>query len=298
MREAHLRDFIAVADAGSVRAAARRLKLTQGAVSKNLQALERDFGVPLLHRTTRGVEPTEAGRVLLRRARSADAEMRKAREEIDLLAGQAPDAVNVGMSPTAESLLLATTVQNFRGQYPDAEVKVRSGTVHDLMAMLREGVLDVAAASLGMAGPDPGVKVERLLSTEFVVVAREGHPLAKTRDLRDLAGCEWVHGARHEFGTMVAEMFRKAKLPPPRFAVQRDAFSTLLFLLLQSDYLAVATEKALAPFCRPGLLAQVPLDVKPGISILSLLTPASRPLTPQAQLLANELRRAARRHRR
>ncbi|NML46734.1 LysR family transcriptional regulator [Ramlibacter sp. G-1-2-2] len=298
MREAHLRDFIAVADTGSVRAAARRLKLTQGAVSKNLQALERDFGVALLHRTTRGVEPTEAGRVLLRRARAADGEMRKAREEIDLLVGQAPEAVHVGLSPTAEALLMAPAIQKFRKQYPETEVEVSGGTVHALMVRLREGALDVAVASLGQAAADAGVEAERLLSTDFVVVARDGHPLAKARDISELAGCEWVHGTRHEFGPALVEAFRKARLPPPRFAVQRDSFSALLFLLMQSDYLALATEKAVAPFCRPGLLARVNLATKPGTTVLSLLTPASRPLTPQAQALADELRRAARRHRR
>ena len=66
MREAQLRDFIADADLGSVRGAARRLKLSQGAISKNLLAL--------LLWSAHGVEPTEYGKVLLRRARLADAE--------------------------------------------------------------------------------------------------------------------------------------------------------------------------------------------------------------------------------
>src|SRR4051812_47398201 len=103
MREAHLRDFIAVADTGSVRAAARRLRLSQGAISKNLLALERELGVALLVRSARGVEPTDFGKILLRRARLADGELRKAKEEIAALAGHAAGPVSVGLSSTAEA---------------------------------------------------------------------------------------------------------------------------------------------------------------------------------------------------
>ena len=81
MKEAHLRDFIAVIEAGSVRAAARRQGLTQSAISKNLSALERSFGVPLFLRSSHGVEPTEYGRVLIKRARLAESELRKAQRE-------------------------------------------------------------------------------------------------------------------------------------------------------------------------------------------------------------------------
>ena len=80
VREAHLRDLIAVIETGSVRSAARKLGLAQAAVSKNLTALEKSLGVPLLVRSARGVEPTEFGRIVLRRARVIDAELRHLQE--------------------------------------------------------------------------------------------------------------------------------------------------------------------------------------------------------------------------
>ena len=67
MREAHLRDLIAVIETGSIRSAARKLGLAQAAVSKNLTALEKSLRVPLLVRSARGVELTEYGRIVLRR---------------------------------------------------------------------------------------------------------------------------------------------------------------------------------------------------------------------------------------
>src|SRR5258708_9078571 len=68
MRE--LRAFTAVAEEGSVSAAARRLHLSQSALSQTVQSLERQLGVQLLRRSSTGVTATEAGRILLREARA------------------------------------------------------------------------------------------------------------------------------------------------------------------------------------------------------------------------------------
>ena len=114
MREAHLRDFISVNETGSVRAAAKRLNLTQGAISRNLTALERSLGVSLLLRSAHGDEPTEFGRAALLRARVVDSELRKMQEDIDALAGGHAAAVSVGISSTAEALLLARAVSQAR----------------------------------------------------------------------------------------------------------------------------------------------------------------------------------------
>jgi DNA-binding transcriptional LysR family regulator len=298
MREAHLRDFIAVADTGSLRGAARHLKLTQGAVSKNLLALEREFGVPLLVRSTHGVELTEFGRILLRRARLADVELRKAQDEIAELTGHHHGTVSVGMSSTAEALLAAPAIQRFRESYPGAVVNLRGGTAATIISLLREGRIDFAVSPVSRPVLGSDLRAERLLSADFVVVARDGHPKAGATDIAELKDCEWVHGSRPgELDPVVIGVFRKAQLPPPAFAVQRDSFSALIFLLLQSDYVALAGATAVTPFCRPGLLTQMPLRTG-AVSVQSLLTPATRPLTPQAQLLASEIRRAARGHRR
>jgi LysR family transcriptional regulator, regulator of abg operon len=299
MREAHLRDFLAVAELGSVRGAARKLRLSQGAVSKNLVALERELGVALLLRSAHGVEPTEYGQILLRRARLADGELRKAREEIAHRAGHAHGIVQVGLSSTAEALLAAEAIQRYREQHPDSLVHVRGGTASTLVALLREGQIDFAVTPVATPVVGPDLHAERLFSADFVVVAREGHPLAAATEIGQLADCEWIHGARPgELDPMIVAAFRKAGLPAPRFAVQRDSFSALLFLLLQSDYLALATEPTVTPFCGKGMLVRLPLASRPGVSIQSLLTSATRPLTPRALALATHIRKLARQLRR
>jgi LysR family transcriptional regulator of abg operon len=295
MQAAHLRDFIAVADQGSLRAAARHLDLSQGAISKNLMALEKELGVSLLVRSAHGVEPTEQGRILLRRARLADAEMRKAREELAALAGKRLGTVQVGLSCTAEALIGAEAIRRFRGDFPDSSVYTRGGTPWTLLHLLREGKLDFAVTNVDGPALGPDLQAQRLFSTDYVVVARADHPLAGATSLSELGGCEWIQGSLpDEFEPSMETAFRKAGLPQPRVAAQRDAFSALFFILLQSDYVAVATEAAVAPLCGAGLLKRIPVAEDLGVSVQSLLVSSSRPLGPHAQAMADAIRRISR----
>lgn len=299
MREAHLRDLIAVLESGSVRAAARRLQITQGAVSKNLAALERTFGVPLLVRSTHGVEPTEFGRILLRRARLADIELKKAQEEIAARLGEHHGSVSIGLSSTAEALLAAPAICKFRAARPDTLVSIQGGNALTMVGLLREGRLDFAVGTAAPALVGADLRSERLLSSDLVVVARHGHPRARTRELTALADCEWILGARPgDIEPAVVSAFQEAGLPLPRFAVQRDSFSALIFLLQQTDYVAVTSLPAVEPFLREGLLARLPVQRRFAPMVQYLVTSAVRPLKPSAQALAAEFRKAARGQRR
>ena len=79
---AQLRQFVALAEAGSVGRAARTLRVSQPGVTKNLRALEAVVGVALMRRTARGTELTEHGRMFLLRARSACHEIERGQEEL------------------------------------------------------------------------------------------------------------------------------------------------------------------------------------------------------------------------
>ena len=85
MRLNQIRDLIAVSEAGSLRAAARRIGISQPAMSKSLAELEREFQAQLLTRTSRGVALTAAGRAFVARARVVQGELRKVHEDLAAL---------------------------------------------------------------------------------------------------------------------------------------------------------------------------------------------------------------------
>src|SRR6266702_2713306 len=99
MRLSQIRDFVAVVESGGIRAAARKLGVSQPAITRSVRGLEAELHTRLLQRTPTGVVLTEPGRAFLARARAAQAELRKAEEEVDKL-GHAVGPVAFGVSPT------------------------------------------------------------------------------------------------------------------------------------------------------------------------------------------------------
>jgi LysR family transcriptional regulator of abg operon len=298
MREAHLRDLLAVVETGSIRSAARKLGLAQAAVSKNLTALEKSLGVLLLVRSGRGVEPTEFGRIVLRRARVIDAELRHLQEEIESLRGDRHRLITVGLSATAEAMLLPAAVARFREHMPDAMISVVGGRSTSTIAALREAQIDFA---VGPLPPDQSVSdlhTEQLCSSDVGIVVRAGHPAADARDLRSLVPYGWLYSVQQSSGPTIVSLMRKHGLPDPTLVMHCDSPGAMISMLLQSDHVTLNSVAALEPLWEPGLLKVLPIDIDLPPAVQYLMTPAMRPLTASAAALADEFRRASRRLRR
>ena len=298
MREAHLRDLIAVIETGSVRSAARKLGLTQAAVSKNLTALERALGVQLLVRSAQGVELTDYGRITLRRARVVDAEMRRLQAELDSLQGGHGGDVNVGLSATAEAMLLPEALERFHEKAPGVLVSITGGRSSSTIAALRDAKIDFAVGPLPPGEEAHDLATERLFSSDLGIVVRAGHPLADCDDLGKLVGCTWLLSVRASGMPVISTLFHEHGLPGPDIVARSESPSSLVCLLLASDHVTLTSVAALKPYCERGLLKQLPivLDLPPIVQ--HLMSSASRPLTAQAAALASEFRRVSRRLRR
>ena len=134
MTLSQIRDFIAVVEAGGIRAAARKLGVSQPAITRSVRGLETELRARLLRRTPTGVVPTQPGRALFARARAAQAELRKAEEEVDQLA-QAKRAVAFGVSPTA-AIVVPEAVTRFRQQFPQARIHIAEGLPQSLIPLV------------------------------------------------------------------------------------------------------------------------------------------------------------------
>lgn len=298
MRNAHLRDLIAVVETGSVRSAARKLGLAQAAVSKNLTALEKSVGVPLLVRSVRGVEPTEFGRIVLRRARVVDAELRHLQEEIERFNGQRQNLITVGLSATAEAMLLSEAVARFREHMPDTLVSVLGGRSSSTIAALREAKIDFAVGPLPTDQSVTDLHTEQLCSSDLGIFVRTDHPAANARDLASLAPYGWVYSVRQAGEPVIVSLMRKLGLPDPTLVAHCDSSSALVDMLLQNDYVALNSVAALEPLRQRGLLKLLTIDLDLTPAVQYLITPTMRPLTLSAAALAAEFRRASRRLRR
>ncbi|MGW7241282.1 LysR family transcriptional regulator [Streptomyces sp. NPDC054804] len=190
-----LRQFeyaLAVAEEGSVTAAAERLRVAQPSMSQQIRALERELGVELFARTPTGLVPTVVGRAFLREAEVAVSAARRARATArggaDELVGELVVAVQMGFGTRQ----LPGALGGLRHRYPRLEITVfeEPGSA-ELERLCRQGVLNLALMAACERTPSDA---HRLGDEEFVVVLGAGHPqLAADRvDLRALAGEPWV----------------------------------------------------------------------------------------------------------
>ena len=172
-----LEHFLAVAEAGHFTRAASRCRMSQSALSASIRALERELDSRLFVRTTRKVELTEAGRVLLEEARRTLAAAAAARESVLAVRGLLRGSLRVGGIPTPGLLDQAALLARFRDQHPAVSIRYVRETSMTLIPEIEAGRLDVALVSLPRQLPEP-VLATPLSTQPMMFVCRPDHPLA------------------------------------------------------------------------------------------------------------------------
>ncbi|MFG1792227.1 LysR family transcriptional regulator [Nocardia sp. NPDC049149] len=190
-----LRQFeyaLAIAEAGSVTAAAELLHVAQPSMSQQIRNLERELGVTLFARTPTGLVPTVVGRAFLREAQVAVSASRRARATAragaDELVGELVVAAQMGFGTRQ----LPGVLNTLRRRFPRLEVTVfEEPSSAELERLCRQGVLDLALMAACERGP---AGAHHLGYEEFVVVLGAGHRLlaADRVELAELEGESWV----------------------------------------------------------------------------------------------------------
>ncbi len=173
-----LRYLVTLAEERHFTRAAAREHIAQPALSQQIRRLETEVGLALVERTTRSVAMTDAGELLVARARRILAEVDDAQAELATLAGVKGGRLAVGalhtMGPVDLSLLLAS----FHRNHPAVELTVREQSSEELAEMLRDDEIDLAFLSVTENIQSRGLQLRRLVTEELVVVLPTHHPLA------------------------------------------------------------------------------------------------------------------------
>lgn len=192
----HLRYFIAVAEEGSLTVAAeRRLHTAQPSLSRQMRDLEHAVGVPLMARSTRGVELTEAGKVFLDHARLALAQVEAGREAARRAARPLKPGFTVGFLSGQEVSWLAEASRVLGSTLQKIEMTVSSEHSPDLAEGLSTGRLDAAFMRAEPNRPD--LEYVAVAREPFVVIMPSDHRLTTFDkvDVRELAGEVFIGGS-------------------------------------------------------------------------------------------------------
>lgn len=179
MRIEQLQAFLAVAETGSFGQAARKCEITQSTVSRQIQALESELGLPLFHRTAQA-KLTLGGEHFLPRARKICQEWASASRELaDLMAGKQPELCVAAIHSVCAHFL-PPVLQKFCGDYPDVQLRVTALGSDRALKVLRDGLVDVAIVMNNrFLTASPEMVVDVLYEEPVEVLMASNHPLTQ-----------------------------------------------------------------------------------------------------------------------
>jgi len=207
----------AVIDGGSFSAAARRLALTQPAVSRQVALLEAQLGTPLVRRTRQGVTATEAGRLLAGHAGAVERRLALAEAEVAALAGTARGRVRLGSFFTAFAQLTPEVVARADAELPGVALEHELVDRATALARLATGDLEAALVFRHEPVPaPPGVELVHLFDDPARVLLPRAHPLAVRRALRcaDLRDETWIRARGGGAAALLDATLARAGLRP------------------------------------------------------------------------------------
>ncbi|CAM4043440.1 LysR family transcriptional regulator [Roseateles saccharophilus] len=283
MNFTHLAAFQAVVETGSVTAAAERLHVSQPALTREIRQLEERLGLVLFDRLPRGMQPTEAGRLLAGYAsqifRLADA----AETALTELGGLVRGRLAVAASRTTGAYLLPPIVAAYRQRHPGVELSLSVSNTEQVQARLL-----AFEAQLGLVeGPTDAAAFERLAlgEDEVVAVAATGHALAGRGPL-DAAALDAAELVMREPGSGTRSVVEQAYaarglvLRPRLTLGSPEAIKQLLRL---GGAVSWVSRRSVADELAAGLLVELPL---PGLQIrreLAMIWRRGQGLSPSAQ---------------
>ena len=181
MLKAAFRYFAEVVQHGSIRGAADDLGVAQSAISRQIQALERDLGAQLLERRPRGVALTPAGELVFSYAREAAFHIDRLSTEIDALRGLRRGRVRIHTIEAMVPHLLPRAIDAFLAEFPGINFEIEISTTDRIQTALRNGRVEIG---IGFC-PEPAKdlrSVFRVKESLFAMVAPD-HPLASRRKI-------------------------------------------------------------------------------------------------------------------
>jgi DNA-binding transcriptional LysR family regulator len=177
----HLRLFTAVVNHGGFTKAAASLHLSQPAISKSLNELERQLNLTLLERSGRSIRLTDAGQALYARARELFGVEWIAEQELREIRGLKRGVLRIGASTTIATYMLPPYLGRFHLRHPGIRIRATSANTRAVLRMLLESRADIALVE----GPvsHPQVEVQPWLDDELVVISHPQHRLLSRNDV-------------------------------------------------------------------------------------------------------------------
>ena len=258
----HLRYFVAIGEEQHYGRAARRLRVAQPALSRQIQNLEEEVGFKLFERLPRGVKLSAAGKLFLHDARRILQEVNEAAARAGRVARGLSGMLRVGFTENASWRgVVPDSFRRFREKQPDAELQLHPAASLDQIEAIRAGRLDAGFVNF-MPDADPELDQLAVGNPHVELAVPKRHPLAKLkkarlRDLVDAAFVWFPRWAGPAFYDQMMEACYRGGLKSPRIVQEGNNEATILSLV--STGLGVGWVLGTARWRSPATVAILPV---------------------------------------
>lgn len=238
--------LLAVANCGSFSAAAEHCFVTQPSLSMQVKALEEELGVVLLDRSKKPVIPTEAGEVVLARARETLKAYDCIKESVAELKGETAGKLRLGVIPTIAPYLLHKFLPAFVRDYPKVELEISEMVTADIVEALRRDRLDAALVAGGTCGE--GINEQELFSDRFYAYVSPSNPLYERSNIRiediDLTDLV-ILSPGNCMRDQVIELCQAKRNMPSHYTFESGSLDTLMRIVDCTSCLTIIPEMAI-----------------------------------------------------
>jgi len=295
MKICHIRDVIAVAESGSLRAASRKLGITQPSITRSIRDTENELGLSLFTRRTNGVSLTEAGRLFVQRAMSIQSEFRRIHEEMEQVKGNFVGSVSMVIETAASVALIPLTLAAFQKDHPNANINMTEGLYPNYEREIVAGEIDFYVGPFDAGGTKTTLIVEKLFDSSLVIICRKNHPLKDATTLAELRDAQWVRPAFPVPGSdegIFDRIFEGAGLPPPEIVMRSRSAMTTLLAVANSDMLTLLPTQLLDSPTTSEQVEMVALEQVFYAPPVCLVRRSDVPLTPLAERFSDLMSKA------
>ena len=287
-----LRALDAIDAQRSLLKASTALGVSQPALTKSLQEIEDIVGVRLFDRHARGVQPTEAGAVLVQSARRILAEMRRIDEELDRVFSPTRGTVALGTLPVAAAGVLPGALIRLKTTSPDLKVRLLQGRTEDLLPLLASGELDLIVGRLYEPATPDGFVREPLWEEPISILARTEHPIFSHAQVtaQELHRYELVLPMiTQRVGQEIEHLVSLLGLMPTT-SLRSSSYGFIREMLHATDLMSMMPRLMMVGDLLRGSLRVVPLPVPAPPRPAGLIYNHSRDLPPAAHAFTDCLR--------
>lgn len=278
-----LRYFVAVVEAESFSRAAQKLHVAQPALSLHVRNMEADLGTELLVRTPQGVIPTDAGLVLLNRARGIIAEFESTKQEVREYASDPAGEVQLGLPGTISELLAVPLILRARQRFPKIRLKIAEAMSGFVLEWLHEGRVDLGVLYLPIY--EHGLRSSPIATEQLYLFApsdydpfelpSSGTPLsfAVIAELPLI-----LPGPSHGLRTLIDSEMEKASLTLST-VIDVNSYKAIKTLVLHGEGVSILPANAIAEEAEAGAIQCWPINDPPFGRTVHLVQSFDKPLS-------------------